>query len=101
MQSSCHRQVIAVLIYASTGAKYMQAIAVSATEPIPLSSLFLSMSVEQQVALARPAKPGESSHLSKAARQVVPPFLQKLYEQVQCFASHLKQSLILFSCPGS
>ena len=37
------------------------------------------MSLEHQVALARTTR-GESSHLSKAARQVVPPFLQKLYE---------------------
>ncbi|OCH93869.1 hypothetical protein OBBRIDRAFT_789905 [Obba rivulosa] len=39
------------------------------------------MSLDQQVALARSSR-GESSHLSKAARQVVPPFLQKLYEIV-------------------
>ncbi|OBZ65652.1 Heat shock factor protein [Grifola frondosa] len=39
------------------------------------------MSLDQQVALARPSR-GESTHLSKAARQVVPPFLQKLYEIV-------------------
>ncbi|KAI0748467.1 hypothetical protein C8Q80DRAFT_1103490 [Daedaleopsis nitida] len=40
------------------------------------------MSLDTQVALARPAPRGESSHLSRAARQVVPPFLQKLYEIV-------------------
>lgn len=39
------------------------------------------MSLDTQVALARPNR-GESSHLSRAARQVVPPFLQKLYESV-------------------
>ncbi|KAI0822773.1 hypothetical protein BC628DRAFT_1326322 [Trametes gibbosa] len=39
------------------------------------------MSLDTQVALARPTR-GESSHLSRAARQVVPPFLQKLYEIV-------------------
>ncbi|RPD66517.1 hypothetical protein L227DRAFT_147093 [Lentinus tigrinus ALCF2SS1-6] len=39
------------------------------------------MSLDTQVALARPPR-GESSHLSRAARQVVPPFLQKLYEIV-------------------
>ncbi|PCH37908.1 hypothetical protein WOLCODRAFT_161146 [Wolfiporia cocos MD-104 SS10] len=39
------------------------------------------MSLDQQLALARTMR-GESSHLSKAARQVVPPFLQKLYEIV-------------------
>ncbi|KAI0723858.1 hypothetical protein C8T65DRAFT_90794 [Cerioporus squamosus] len=37
--------------------------------------------MDSQVALARPPR-GESSHLSRAARQVVPPFLQKLYEIV-------------------
>ncbi|KAK7693945.1 hypothetical protein QCA50_003519 [Cerrena zonata] len=36
---------------------------------------------DQQLALAR-ATTGQSTHLSKAARQVVPPFLQKLYEIV-------------------
>ena len=41
-----------------------------------------AMSLDTQVALARPAPRGESSHLSRAARQVVPPFLQKLYESV-------------------
>ncbi|KAH9930768.1 uncharacterized protein B0H18DRAFT_1116879 [Fomitopsis serialis] len=41
------------------------------------------MSLDQQVALARPDPiRSESSHLSRAARQVVPPFLQKLYEIV-------------------
>lgn len=41
------------------------------------------MSLDQQVALARPDPiRSESSHLSRAARQVVPPFLQKLYEYV-------------------
>ncbi|KAH9952061.1 hypothetical protein B0H21DRAFT_11869 [Amylocystis lapponica] len=39
------------------------------------------MSLDQQVALARTTR-GESTHLSKAARQIVPPFLQKLYEIV-------------------
>ncbi|CCL99986.1 uncharacterized protein FIBRA_02011 [Fibroporia radiculosa] len=39
------------------------------------------MSLDQQIALARPAR-GESTHLSKTARQVVAPFLQKLYEIV-------------------
>ncbi|KAI0373042.1 hypothetical protein BV20DRAFT_923110, partial [Pilatotrama ljubarskyi] len=39
------------------------------------------MSLDTQVALARPPR-GESTHLSRAARQVVPPFLQKLYEIV-------------------
>ncbi|KAI0077124.1 hypothetical protein K474DRAFT_1556571, partial [Panus rudis PR-1116 ss-1] len=39
------------------------------------------MSTDQQLALARSTR-GESSHLSRAARQVVPPFLQKLYEIV-------------------
>ncbi|KAH8107095.1 hypothetical protein BXZ70DRAFT_1061152 [Cristinia sonorae] len=39
------------------------------------------MSTDQQLAVARPTR-GESTHLSKAARQVVPPFLQKLYEIV-------------------
>lgn len=39
------------------------------------------MSLDQQVALARLPR-SESSHLSKAARQAVPPFLQKLYEIV-------------------
>ncbi|KAL4244834.1 HSF family protein [Abortiporus biennis] len=40
------------------------------------------MSAEQQLAVANRGTRGESSHLSKAARQVVPPFLQKLYEIV-------------------
>ena len=41
------------------------------------------MSLDQQVALARPDPiRSESSHLSRAARQVVPTFLQKLYECV-------------------
>ena len=40
------------------------------------------MSLDTQVALARPPLRGESTHLSRAARQVVPPFLQKLYECV-------------------
>ncbi|TBU50314.1 hypothetical protein BD309DRAFT_849644 [Dichomitus squalens] len=40
------------------------------------------MSLDTQVALARPSLRGESTHLSRAARQVVPPFLQKLYEIV-------------------
>ncbi|KAI0345230.1 hypothetical protein BDW22DRAFT_1354137 [Trametopsis cervina] len=39
------------------------------------------MSADQQLALARATR-GESSHLSKAAQKVVPPFLQKLYEIV-------------------
>ncbi|CAL1705521.1 unnamed protein product [Somion occarium] len=39
------------------------------------------MSSDQQLALAR-ATTGQSTHLSKTARQVVPPFLQKLYEIV-------------------
>lgn len=39
------------------------------------------MSADQQLALARATR-GESSHLSKAAQKVVPPFLQKLYEYV-------------------
>ncbi|KAI0780546.1 hypothetical protein BD413DRAFT_618833 [Trametes elegans] len=39
------------------------------------------MSLDTQIALARPPR-AESSHLSRAARQVVPPFLQKLYEIV-------------------
>lgn len=37
------------------------------------------MSADQQLAVARLTR-GESTHLSKTARQVVPPFLQKLYE---------------------
>ncbi|RDX56366.1 hypothetical protein OH76DRAFT_1318936, partial [Lentinus brumalis] len=37
--------------------------------------------MDTQVALARPPR-AESSHLSRAARQIVPPFLQKLYEIV-------------------
>ena len=41
----------------------------------------LTMSLDTQVALARPPR-GESTHLSRAARQGVPPFLQKLYEFV-------------------
>lgn len=41
------------------------------------------MASDQQVALARPHRmPPTSSHISKAARQVVPAFLQKLYEYV-------------------
>lgn len=41
------------------------------------------MATDQQVALTRPHKiPSTSSHISKAARQVVPAFLQKLYEYV-------------------
>ncbi|PSR77609.1 hypothetical protein PHLCEN_2v7799 [Hermanssonia centrifuga] len=39
------------------------------------------MSADQQLALTRATR-GESSHLSRAARGVVPPFLQKLYEIV-------------------
>ncbi|KAI8989801.1 hypothetical protein BD414DRAFT_414665 [Trametes punicea] len=39
------------------------------------------MSFDTQIALARPPR-AESTHLSRAARQVVPPFLQKLYEIV-------------------
>jgi hypothetical protein len=39
------------------------------------------MSADQQLALAR-APRGESTHLSRTAAKVVPPFLQKLYEYV-------------------
>lgn len=39
------------------------------------------MSADQQLAIARPPR-GESTHLSRAAAKVVPPFLQKLYECV-------------------
>jgi hypothetical protein len=45
------------------------------------------MATDQQVALKRSHRiPSTSSHISKAARQVVPAFLQKLYEYV-CFRS--------------
>ncbi|KAF9053405.1 hypothetical protein BJ165DRAFT_1447381 [Panaeolus papilionaceus] len=40
------------------------------------------MASDQQVALTRTRIPQSSSHISKAARQVVPAFLQKLYEMV-------------------
>jgi hypothetical protein len=41
------------------------------------------MASDQQVALARSHRmPPTSTHISKAARQVVPAFLQKLYEYV-------------------
>ena len=46
------------------------------------SAAALDMSLDTQVALARQTARGESSHLSRAARQIVPPFLQKLYESV-------------------
>jgi len=42
-----------------------------------------NMATDQQVALTRSNRmPAQSSHISKAARQVVPAFLQKLYECV-------------------
>ncbi|PPR01825.1 hypothetical protein CVT24_001793 [Panaeolus cyanescens] len=40
------------------------------------------MASDHQVALTRNRIPQSSSHISKAARQVVPAFLQKLYEMV-------------------
>jgi len=46
------------------------------------SSNYPKMASDQQVALARPHRMPTSSHISKAARQVVPAFLQKLYEYV-------------------
>ncbi|KAI0763706.1 hypothetical protein BC629DRAFT_1596904 [Irpex lacteus] len=45
------------------------------------------MSADQQLAVARATR-GESTHLSKAAQKVVPPFLQKLYEIVNDPKNH-------------
>ncbi|KAH9945785.1 uncharacterized protein BXZ73DRAFT_37829 [Epithele typhae] len=53
------------------------------------------MSLDTQVAL-RPPRP-ESAHFSRAARQIVPPFLQKLYEIVNDPAN---ESLIKWSDNG-
>ena len=51
------------------------------------------MAGDQQVALTRPHRmPPTSTHISKAARQVVPAFLQKLYEYV-----FLKRISFMFS----
>ena len=35
---------------------------------------------DQQVALSRPNRVAATTHMSKTARQIVPAFLQKLYE---------------------
>ena len=52
------------------------------------------MTSEHQVALARAHRmPAPSNHISRAARQVVPAFLQKLYELrtvFWCFSSYGK-----------
>ncbi|KAI0705882.1 hypothetical protein BC835DRAFT_352231 [Cytidiella melzeri] len=45
------------------------------------------MSADQQLAVARATR-GESTHLSKAAQKVVPPFLQKLYQIVSDEKNH-------------
>jgi len=55
------------------------------------------MATDQQVALTRSNRmPAQSSHISKAARQVVPAFLQKLYECVAPQTNSLMQ-LMAFS----
>ena len=55
------------------------------------------MATDQQVALTRSNRmPAQSSHISKAARQVVPAFLQKLYECVAPRVNHQMQ-LMSFS----
>ena len=58
------------------------------------------MTSEHQVALARAHRmPSQSTHISKATRQVVPAFLQKLYELrillCSCFKSLSKANGLL------